>query len=196
MYSGIVLLPWQLAPNQVWFEQLCCLRRTKYLLSLSRAMHLWRVFSLSSRPPMTQGTRQRCVQRRTALFGYLQFAMGSGSSCVKVCTVCTCVLRVSMTDCPPPSLLYHLLPFHSLSSPPPPLLYDLPPPPPNPQVRFAITADTATPTQAPYTEHLKTSAMLLSVAEYNDTQSEEFLQHVAMTIQKGDKPINFWVTER
>lgn len=36
----------------------------------------------------------------------------------------------------------------------------------------------------------------MGVEEYNDTQSKEFLQHVAMTIQKGDKPINFWVTER
>lgn len=64
------------------------------------------------------------------------------------------------------------------------------------QVRFAITADTATPTQAPYTEHLRRDGLLMSVEEYNDTQSKEFLQHVAMTIQKGDKPINFWVTER
>ena len=64
-------------------------------------------------------------------------------------------------------------------------------------VKFTISVDTATAPKEPVVvDGLKVPPAVMSFPEFNDTSSQEFLEHVAMTIQNANKSINYWVTER
>ena len=65
-----------------------------------------------------------------------------------------------------------------------------------PQVRFAVTVDTATPTAQPFQTKKKGGYWHISFEEFNSTKSQDFLEQIAAKLQTAEKPINYWMTER